>query len=346
MSDLLRRRTGPRAAGTGKAGAGYPNVRMRRLRRSESMRALVRETTLVPSDFVYPLFVTHGRDVRLAIEPMPGQFQLSLDHLLVEVAEAQALGIRAVLLFGIPSEKDAIGSEAYDPQGVIQEAVAAIKQATPDVVVMTDVCLCEYTDHGHCGILTDDGVDNDATLELLAKTAVTHADAGADVVGPSAMMDGQVAAIRAALDEAGHEHTAVMGYASKVASAYYGPFRVAAGSTPRTGDRRAYQMDGANGREALREMEQDAAEGADILMVKPALAYLDVLARAREAFDHPMAAYNVSGEYAMLKAAAANGWIDEQAAMLETLTSIKRAGADIIITYFAKDAAKALRART
>lgn len=339
MSDLLRRRKEPRTGA-----AGYPTVRLRRLRRSEALRQLVRETTLAPSDLVYPLFVTHGRDVRLPIEPMPGQFQLSLDHLLAEVAEAQALGVRAVLLFGIPSHKDALGSEAYDAQGVVQEAVAAIKQATPDVVVMTDVCLCEYTDHGHCGILTDDGVDNDATLELLAKTAVSQADAGADIVAPSAMMDGQVGAIRTALDGAGHEQVAVMAYASKAASAYYGPFRVAAGSTPQRGDRRAYQMDGANAREAMREMEQDAAEGADILMVKPALAYLDVLAHAREAFDHPMAAYNVSGEYSMLKAAAANGWVDEQAAMLETLTSMKRAGADIIITYFAKDAAKALRA--
>ena len=318
-------------------------MRLRRLRRSPAMRRLVRETTLSPSDFVYPLFVTHGRDVRLPIEPMPGQAQLSLDHLLAEAAEAAALGVPAVLLFGIPEHKDALGTEAYDANGVIQEAVAAIKSATPDLVVITDVCLCEYTDHGHCGVLTDDGVDNDATLELLAKSAVSHADAGADVVAPSAMMDGQVAAIRAALDDAGHQDTAVMAYASKAASAYYGPFRVAAESAPRSGDRRAYQMDGANAREALRELEQDAAEGADILMVKPALPYLDLVARAREAFDHPIAAYNVSGEYAMLKAAGANGWIDERAAMLETLTGIKRAGADIVITYFAKDAAKALR---
>ena len=338
MSSLLRR-----SSETAAPGDLFPSMRLRRLRRSPAMRRLVRETTLSPSDFVYPLFVTHGRDVRLPIEPMPGQAQLSLDHLLAEAAEAAALGVPAVLLFGIPEHKDALGTEAYDANGVIQEAVAAIKSATPDLVVITDVCLCEYTDHGHCGVLTDDGVDNDATLELLAKSAVSHADAGADVVAPSAMMDGQVAAIRAALDDAGHQDTAVMAYASKAASAYYGPFRVAAESAPRSGDRRAYQMDGANAREAMRELEQDAAEGADILMVKPALPYLDLVARAREAFGHPIAAYNVSGEYAMLKAAGANGWIDERAAMLETLTGIKRAGADIVITYFAKDAAKALR---
>ncbi|MDE2765928.1 MAG: porphobilinogen synthase [Chloroflexota bacterium] len=338
MSSLLRS-----SSETAAPGAAFPRVRLRRLRRSPAMRRLVRETTLNPADFVYPLFVTHGRDVRLPIEPMPGQSQFSLDHLLAEAAEAAALGVSAVLLFGIPEHKDALGTEAYDPNGVIQEAVAAIKSAMPDLVVITDVCLCEYTDHGHCGVLTDDGVDNDATLELLARSAVSHADAGADVVAPSAMMDGQVAAIRRALDDAGHQETAVMAYASKAASAYYGPFRIAAESAPRSGDRRAYQMDGANAREALRELEQDAAEGADILMVKPALPYLDLVTRAREAFAHPIAAYNVSGEYAMLKAAAANGWIDERAAMLEMLTGIKRAGADIIITYFAKDAAKALR---
>ncbi len=339
MSELLRHRAISRAGS-----AGFPNVRMRRLRRTASMRRMFRETTLSPADLVYPLFVTHGRDVRMPIEPMPGQFQYSLDHLLGEVAEAEALGVRAVLLFGIPSQKDPAGSEAYDPQGIVQEAVAAIKHAT-DLVVITDVCLCEYTDHGHCGVLAHDGegVDNDATLELLARTAVSHAEAGADIVGPSAMMDGQVATIRAALDDAGHEDVAVMAYASKAASAYYGPFRVAAESAPRYGDRRAYQMDGANAREAMRELEQDAAEGADILLIKPALAYLDILAQARERFDHPIAAYNVSGEYAMIKAAGANGWVDEQAVMMETLTSIKRAGADLLITYFAKDAARLLR---
>ncbi|MCH8848903.1 MAG: porphobilinogen synthase, partial [Chloroflexi bacterium] len=285
-----------------------------------------------------------GRDVRVPIEPMPGQAQLSIDHVLEEAAEAQDLGIPAVLLFGIPSHKDAAGAGAYDENGVIQEAVAALKSQLPELAVVTDVCLCEYTDHGHCGVLLDDGtVDNDATLPLLAKTAVSHAAAGADIVAPSAMMDGQVAALREGLDAAGFADTAIMAYASKTVSAFYGPFRVAAGSTPRSGDRRSYQMDGANAREAMRELAQDAAEGADVLMVKPALAYLDVLAAARERFDLPLAAYNVSGEYAMLKAAAANGWLDERAAMLEVLTSIKRAGADLIITYFAKDAARALR---
>ena len=340
MSELLRRRT----TNTERT-AGFPQVRMRRLRRTAALREMVRETNLKPSDFVYPLFVTHGRDVRVPIEPMPGQFQVSLDHLLEEVAEAERLGIPAVLLFGVPSEKDALGSEAYDANGIIQEATAAIKQATPDMVVITDVCLCEYTDHGHCGVLADDDVvDNDATLDLLARTAVSQARAGADIVAPSAMMDGQVAALRSSLDEAGLADVPVMAYASKFTSAFYGPFRIAAGSTPQSGDRKAYQMDGANGREALRELEQDALEGADLLMVKPALAYLDVLAKARERFDLPIAAYNVSGEYAMLKAAAANGWLDHDAAMMEMLTSIKRAGADIIITYFAKEAAKLLRA--
>ena len=261
-----------------------------------------------------------------------------------ETAEAEQLGIRAVLLFGLPPAKDGLGTGAYDPDGIVQQAASALKQALPEMVLIMDVCLCEYTDHGHCGVLLDDGaVDNDATLELLARTAVSQADAGADVVAPSAMMDGQVGAIRAALDAAGYTDVPVMAYASKMASAFYGPFRVAAESTPQAGDRKAYQMDGANAREAMRELQQDAAEGADILMVKPALAYLDVIARAREAFDLPIAAYNVSGEYAMLKAAAANGWLDEQPAMLETLTSIKRAGADIILTYFAKDAARLLQ---
>ncbi len=324
--------------------ARFPQVRLRRLRRTETFRRMVRETTLSPADLVYPLFVVHGRGVRTPIEPMPGQFQLSLDSLLEEVAEAQALGVPAVLLFGIPSRKDTLGSEAYSPDGVVQEAVAAIKHAAPDVVVMTDVCLCEYTDHGHCGLLTDAGeVDNDATLELLAQTAVSHAAAGADVVSPSAMMDGQVQALRAALDESGHEQVAIMAYGAKFASAFYGPFRVAAESAPQSGDRRGYQMEGANAREALRELEQDAAEGADVLMVKPALAYLDVLSQARARFDHPLAAYNVSGEYAMLKAASEHGWLDGDTAMLEALTSIKRAGADLILTYHAKEASRLLR---
>ena len=340
MSELLNRK-----ATSTQAAAGFPQVRMRRLRRTATLRDMVRETIISPRDFIYPLFVTHGRDVRVPIEPMPGQFQVSLDHLLEEVAQAERLGIPAVLLFGIPSEKDALGTDAYDPNGIIQEATAAIKQAMPDMVVITDVCLCEYTDHGHCGVLTDDGiVDNDSTLDLLARTAVAQAQAGADIVAPSAMMDGQVTALRSALDDAGLTDVPVMAYASKFTSAFYGPFRIAAESTPKSGDRKAYQMDGANGREALRELEQDAMEGADFLMVKPALAYLDILAKARERFKLPIAAYNVSGEYSMLKAAAANGWIDHDTAMMEMLTSIKRAGADLIITYFAKDAAKLLKA--
>jgi porphobilinogen synthase len=339
MSELLNRRTSDTTNS-----AGFPQVRLRRMRRSAALRGMVRETILSPRDFIYPLFVTHGVDVRLPIDPMPGQFQFSVDQLLIEVAEAQALGVPAVLLFGVPSTKDGLGTEAYDDNGIIQEATRAIKQAMPDMVVITDVCLCEYTDHGHCGILTDDGVvDNDPTLELLAKTAVSQARAGADIVAPSAMMDGQIAALRGALDAADLADVPVMAYASKFTSAYYGPFRIAAESTPKSGDRKAYQMDGANAREALREMEQDALEGADVLMVKPALAYLDILSQARQRFDHPMAAYNVSGEYSMLKAAAAAGWIDETAAMIEMLTSIKRAGADLILTYFAKDAARVLR---
>lgn len=339
MSELLNRRTT-----STKGAAGFPQVRLRRMRQTAALRGMIRETQLTPRDFVYPLFVTHGRDVRLPIDPMPGQFQFSVDQLLIEVAEAQSLGVPAVLLFGVPSSKDGLGTEAYGDDGIIQQATRAIKQAMPDMVVITDVCLCEYTDHGHCGVLTDEGVvDNDPTLELLAKTAVSQARSGADIVAPSAMMDGQIAALRAGLDSADMANVPVMAYASKFTSAYYGPFRIAAESTPKSGDRKAYQMDGANAREALREMEQDALEGADILMVKPALAYLDILSQARQRFDHPMAAYNVSGEYSMLKAAAAAGWLDETAAMMEMLTSIKRAGADLIITYFAKDAARVLR---
>ena len=326
-------------------GGGFPNVRLRRMRGTSALRGMVRETSLSPEHFVYPLFVTHGRNVRTPIDPMPGQFQFSLDNLLIEVAETQELGVPAVLLFGIPADKDDLGTEAYDPQGVVQEAIRAIKSTAPGMVVITDVCLCEYTDHGHCGIVTASGkVDNDQTLELLAKTAVSHAAAGADIVAPSAMMDGQIKAIRTALDGHNLPDTALMAYASKFSSAFYGPFRIAADSTPQFGDRQSYQMDAANSREALREMEQDAAEGADVLMVKPALPYLDILSKARERFDHPLAAYNVSGEYAMLKAAAANGWLEESRAMMEMLMGIRRAGADIILTYFAKDAAKLLRA--
>ena len=324
--------------------AGFPQVRLRRLRRTEPLRHLVRETSLSPADFIYPLFVVHGRGVRTPIQPMPGQFQLSLDSLLEEVAEAQDLRIPAVLLFGIPARKDPAGSEAYDSSGIVQEAVAAIKHAAPEMIVITDVCLCEYTDHGHCGLLTPTGeVDNDATLELLAQTAVSHAAAGVDVVAPSAMMDGQVQAIRQALDADGYQQVAIMAYGAKFSSVFYGPFRAAAESAPQSGDRQGYQMDGANAREAMRELEQDAAEGADILMAKPALAYLDVIAAARARFDHPLAAYNVSGEYAMLKAAAGHGWLDHDKAVLETLTSIKRAGANLIISYHAKEAARLLR---
>ena len=303
----------------------------------------MRETRLSPDDFVYPLFVVHGSGVRNAIPSMPGQAQLSIDQLPAEAQELRALGIPAVLLFGIPASKDEQGSEAYAADGIVQQAVRALKQAAPDLLVITDVCLCEYTSHGHCGIVKDGDVDNDATLPLLAQTALSHAQAGADMVAPSAMMDGQVTAIRRALDENGFAQTPIMAYAAKYASAFYGPFREAAESTPQFGDRCGYQMDPANAREALREIESDVAEGADIVMVKPALAYLDVLARARQRFDLPLAAYNVSGEYAMIKAAAANGWLDEKRVVLETLTAIKRAGADIIFTYHAKDAARWLR---
>ncbi|MCJ7492061.1 MAG: porphobilinogen synthase [Dehalococcoidia bacterium] len=318
-------------------------TRLRRLRRTEALRRLVRETRLSPEDFVYPLFVVHGSGVRNAIPSMPGQAQLSIDQLPAEARELRALGIPAVLLFGIPASKDEQASEAYAPDGIVQQAVRALKQADPALLVITDVCLCEYTSHGHCGIVRDGDVDNDATLPLLARTALSHAQAGAGMVAPSAMMDGQVAAIRQALDENGFAQTPIMAYAAKYASAFYGPFREAAESAPQFGDRRGYQMDPANVREALREIEADIAEGADIVMVKPALAYLDVLARARQRFDLPLAAYNVSGEYAMIKAAAANGWLDEKRVVLEVLTAIKRAGADIVITYHAKDAARWLK---
>jgi len=319
------------------------HMRLRRLRGSQAVRRLVRETTLSAEDFVYPLFVVHGSGVRNAIPSMPGQAQLSIDQLPADAQELRALGIPAVLLFGIPASKDEQASEAYAADGIVQQAVRALKQADPDLLVITDVCLCEYTSHGHCGIVRDGDVDNDATLPLLAQTALSHARAGADMVAPSAMMDGQVAAIRQALDENGFGQTPIMAYAAKYASAFYGPFREAAESTPQFGDRRGYQMDPANAREALREIEADIAEGADIVMVKPALAYLDVLARARQRFDLPLAAYNVSGEYAMIKAAAANGWLDEKRVVLEVLTTIKRAGADIVITYHAKDAARWLK---
>ncbi len=321
-------------------------TRTRRTRESEAMRALVRETRLDPAQFIYPLFVTHGRGVREPITSMPGQARLSVDALAGEARELRALGVRAVLLFGIPASKDAVGTEGYAADGIVQQATRALKDADPDLVVVGDVCLCEYTDHGHCGLLAPSGdVDNDASLELLARTAVSLADAGADLIAPSDMMDGRVAAIRAALDGTGHEALPIMAYSAKYASAFYGPFREAADSAPREGasDRRGYQMDPANVREALREVAADIEEQADIVMVKPALAYLDVIRAVRERTELPLAAYNVSGEYAMVKAAAAQGWLDERAVVLETLTSIRRAGADILITYHAKDAARWLQ---
>jgi porphobilinogen synthase len=304
------------------------------------MRKMTLETRLSVSDFIYPIFVTHGRDVRKEIDPMPGMYQLSLDHLLSEVGEVEALGIPAVLLFGIPATKDEMGTEAYEEHGIVQEAIRVIKQAAPDMMVIGDVCLCEFTDHGHCGVVEDGRVDNDKTLELLAKMALCQAEAGVDMVAPSAMMDGQVGAIRTALDANGYENLPIMAYAAKFASAFYGPFRVAAESSPQLGDRKGYQMDPANTRQALREIEQDIQEGADIVMVKPALSYMDVISTAKETFGYPVAAYNVSGEYAMVKAAAENEWIDGQRITLEILTSIKRAGADMIISYHAKEVAR------
>ncbi|MCH7761435.1 porphobilinogen synthase [candidate division TA06 bacterium] len=321
----------------------YPTQRLRRLRKGETLRRLVRETQLSIENFIYPLLVRFGNGVREEIPSMPGQYRLSLDQLPKEVEEVSALGIPALLLFGIPEEKDGVGSGAYAERGIIQEAVRRIKDSAPDLIVITDLCMCGYTDHGHCGIVRDGQVLNDETLELLGKIAVSQAAAGADIVAPSGMMDGQVKAVRRQLDSEGFYETAILSYASKYASAFYGPFREAAASTPQFGDRRGYQMDPANGREALREMELDIAEGADLVMVKPALAYLDVLRQARERFNHPIAAYNVSGEYAMVKAAAQKGWIDEKAIVLEILTAIKRAGADLIISYFAKDVARWLR---
>ncbi|HLZ24831.1 MAG TPA: porphobilinogen synthase [Ktedonobacterales bacterium] len=319
---------------------GFPSRRMRRLRRTESLRRMVRETSLDPADFLYPLFVSETVSAPTPIVSMPGQQQWPLGALGEQARLLSRLDIGGVLLFGIPAVKDELGSGAYDDHGVIQRAIREIKQAAPELVVVTDVCLCEYTSHGHCGLVRDGEVQNDETLELLAREAVSHAAAGADIVAPSDMMDGRVAALREALDAAGYANVPIMAYSAKFASVFYGPFRDAAESAPQFGDRRAYQMDPANGREALREVELDVAEGADMVMVKPALPYLDVLARVRDRWDLPIVAYNVSGEYAMLKAAAANGWLDERRAVLETLTGIKRAGADIIITYHAIDAAR------
>ena len=316
--------------------------RLRRLRRTPAMRALVRETRLAPDMFMLPLFVCDGEGVRREVPSMPGVFNLSVDEAVKEVAAAKADGVHSVILFGIPGRKDDIGSLAYDPEAPVQSAIRAIKREVAGVLVATDVCLCEYTDHGHCGIVIDQEIANDPTVSQLVRAAVSHAAAGADIVAPSDMMDGRVGAIRHALDDRGFQNTAIMAYAAKYCSAFYGPFRDAAGSAPQFGDRRSHQMDPANAAEALREVELDIAEGADIVMVKPAITYLDVIARVKEAFNFPTAAYHVSGEYAMLKAAARNGWIDEPRAMLETLTAIRRAGADIIITYYARDAARVI----
>ena len=321
----------------------FPDLRLRRLRGSGPMRDLTRETRLSPREFVYPMFVTHGHSVREAIEPMPGCYQMSLDVMSEEVDEVASLGIPAVLLFGLPAEKDPLGSEGYDPEGIVQEAVRVIKKNSPEMLVITDVCMCEYTDHGHCGVIDNGKVDNDQTLELLGRTAVSHVQAGADMPAPSAMMDGQVWAVRRALNAGGYQDTPIMGYAAKYASGFYGPFRVAADSTPQFGDRKSYQMDPANIRMAMREIESDIAEGADIVIVKPALAYLDVIKEAKAKFDVPLAAYNVSGEYSMVKAAAQQGWIDEKPVITELLTAIKRAGADIILSYHAKDIARWLQ---
>jgi porphobilinogen synthase len=321
----------------------FPSSRPRRLRRTPALRELTRETRLHPGALVYPLFVRKGRGVKQEIASMPGQYHFSPDTIVKEAGAALEDGVRAVLLFGLPDAKDAEGSEAWDDQGAVQLAVGALKKAFPDLLVMTDVCLCEYTSHGHCGVVEAGGVANDATLPLLARAAVSQARAGADIVAPSDMMDGRVGAIREALDAEGLTDTAILSYAAKYASAFYGPFREAAGSAPQFGDRRGYQMDPANADEAMKEIALDLDEGADLVMVKPALAYLDVIRRAKDTFQVPIAAYNVSGEYAMLEAAAARGWIDRERAILETLTSIRRAGASIILTYHAREAARLLR---
>ncbi len=321
---------------------GFPLHRPRRLRSSETLRRLVRETRLSPDGLIYPLFVVPGEGVKREIGSMPGCHQMSVDRLAAEAKEIHSLGIPGVLLFGIPDHKDAVGSGAYADEGIVQRGVRAIKNAVPDLLVITDVCLCEYTDHGHCGIVKEGKVVNDPTLDLLAREAVSHVRAGADVVAPSDMMDGRVGAIRRALDEASHQDLPILSYAAKYASAFYGPFREAAESTPQFGDRKSYQMDPANAREALREVALDLEEGADMVMVKPALAYLDIIHQVKARWDVPVAAYHVSGEYAMIKAAARLGWLDEERVMLETLTAIRRAGADVIITYFAKEAAALL----
>jgi porphobilinogen synthase len=323
----------------------FPAYRPRRLRRNDKLRNLIRETTLEPRNFIYPLFIGPGKDKAQPVSSMPGIAQLTVDRAVRECQEVDALGIPAVILFGIPEHKDAIGSEAYLDEGIVQQAIRAIKETVPDLLVVTDVCLCEYTDHGHCGIIKNGAVDNDATLELLAREALSHAQAGADIVAPSDMMDGRVAAIRKILDENSFSQIPIMAYAAKYASGFYGPFREAAESTPQFGDRRSYQMDPANVEEALREVELDIREGADIVMVKPALAYLDVIYRVKQKFDYPLAAYNVSGEYSMIKAAGQNGWIEEPRIMMEVLFAIRRAGADMILSYFAKDAVRLLHGK-
>ncbi|MBI4768807.1 MAG: porphobilinogen synthase [Deltaproteobacteria bacterium] len=322
----------------------FPDYRPRRLRRNESFRRMIRETTLSVNNLIYPMFVVFGKGIRRPIASMPGIFQLSIDELIKEAREILSLRIPAIMLFGIPDKKDEKASGAYDPNGVIQRAMKTLKDKVPELMVIGDVCLCEYMSHGHCGIIQGGEVDNDATLELLARTALAQAKAGADMVAPSDMMDGRVAEIRQALDENGFEQTPIMVYSAKYASAFYGPFREAAESAPKFGDRKGYQMDPANFREAIREVTLDVEEGADIIMVKPALPYLDVICRVREEFDLPVAAYNVSGEYAMIKAAAKQGWLDENQVMMESLLSIRRAGADLILTYFAKEAAALLKA--
>ena len=321
----------------------FPVDRPRRLRRTPALREMVRETRLDPGDFIYPLFVRTGRDIKSEIGAMPGNFHFSVDRVVEEVGESMEEGVRSVILFGIPDSKDAVGSAAYDDEAPVQNAVRALKDVYPDLVVVTDVCLCAYTDHGHCGVVRDDEVLNDPTLELLAKTALSQARAGADIIAPSDMMDGRVAAIRQALDGAGFENLAIMSYAAKYASSFYGPFREAAESAPQFGNRRAYQMDPANSDEALREVGLDLDEGADIVMVKPALSYLDVILRVKETYGVPVAAYNVSGEFSMVAAAAERGWIERERMVLEILTSIKRAGADIILTYHAREAARLLK---
>jgi porphobilinogen synthase len=321
----------------------FPSTRMRRMRSTETLRGLVRETELSPAHLIQPLFVVAGEGIREEVESMPGVERFSISGLVEEAGEVTAAGIGAVLLFGVPAAKDDVGSGAYDDEGIVQMAVRALKEAHPDLTVITDVCLCEYTSHGHCGVIRDGEVDNDISVELLAKTAISHAEAGADLVAPSDMMDGRIGSIRYQLDEEGHPDVPIVAYSAKYASAFYGPFRDAADSTPEFGDRRGYQMDPANAAEAVREAELDLDEGADMLMVKPATPYLDVVRRVKDATAAPLAAYHVSGEYSMLKAAAANGWIDERQAVLETLTSIRRAGADAIVTYYAKEAAPWLR---